>query len=415
MRMIAEIVSIGDELISGHRLDTNGRWLSQRLGELGISVQYHTTTGDDHNRIVAVLRHATFRADLVVVTGGLGPTADDLTRQALSDACQAPLVACPEALQAIRERFHRRGQSMPPRNEVQALHPRGSHMIPNPHGTAPGIWMQVARPGKLPSYVAALPGVPSEIHAMWADSVRHRIAAIAPGRRLFRHRRIKCFGVGESQLQQMLPDLIRRGRQPTVGITASQATITLRITSAGADEQACLDAMQSTVSTIYASLGSFVFGEEDDELEDAVARLLDAQAATLTTAEVGTGGLVGERLHSTTAVGRLRGSVVASDMSRLATLLHLEASPAVAADPAGFLRSAAEMCRQAHRADFALVTGLLPEVPAGGGSEASVIVVACPSGHRLEKIAPTGDPALQRIRAAKQALDALRRQLLQAR
>lgn len=417
--MIAEVISLGDELVSGQRLDTNSQWLSLRLGELGVAVRYHTTAGDDHGQIVAALRHATSRADLVVTTGGLGPTADDLTRQALADACQAPLESCPKALRAIRERFARRGQAMPSRNEVQALHPAGSQMIANPHGTAPGIWMEVRRPATSTAYVAALPGVPAEINAMWADSVRARIAAVAPRGRVIRHRRIKCFGAGESQLEQMLPDLIRRGREPSVGITASQATITLRITATGADEHACLGAMESTVSEIHASLGCLVFGEDEDELEDAVARLLDAEAASLTTAEVGTGGLVSERLHRTSAAVRLRGSLVAADITRLAALLgvdlSVDPSAADASNSAGALRRMAETCRRTLQSDYALVTGLLPGAAACGDAEASAIVVSGPTGDRLERFTPTGDPGLQRVRATKQALDSLRRELLQAR
>ncbi|MBL9082371.1 MAG: CinA family nicotinamide mononucleotide deamidase-related protein, partial [Planctomycetales bacterium] len=295
--MRAEIISIGDELTSGQRLDTNSQWLSQRLGELGVETGYHTTVADDLEANTRVFREAVDRADIVISTGGLGPTADDLTRDVLAAAVGKPLVFDEAALRHIEGLFARRARAMPERNKVQAYFPEGSRVIPNPQGTAPGIDIDVPRPDRGPSRVFALPGVPAEMKEMWSATVGPAIQAMQPEPRIIRHRRIKCFGVGESDLEQMLPDLIRRGRVPSVGITVHEATITLRITAAGRDEAECRAAMEPTAQTIYECLGELVFGEEDDELQDAVVRLLARRDLTLAVGEWGTAGLLTEWLH----------------------------------------------------------------------------------------------------------------------
>ncbi|MEE9603802.1 MAG: CinA family nicotinamide mononucleotide deamidase-related protein, partial [Thermoguttaceae bacterium] len=298
--MIAEVISIGDELTSGQRLDTNSQWISQRLAELGVRVGFHTTVADDLAASIAIFQAAVGRADLVVTTGGLGPTADDLTRESLAAAAGCELVRNDDALETIREMFRRFGRKMPRSNELQAMFPAGSRPIPNAHGTAPGIAMEFARPSREPCRLFALPGVPTELFGMWQQSVAPAISAALPAGRVIRHRRIKCFGAGESKMEEMLPDLVRRGRTPSVGITASGATITLRITAEGANEEECHAAMEPTVATIRECLGTLVFGEEDDELEHAVARLLAERDATLAVAEWGTGGQIAHWLASVT-------------------------------------------------------------------------------------------------------------------
>ena len=238
--MHAEILAIGDEITSGQTLDTNSQWLSQRLEELGVRTLFHATVGDELEPCAEVFQRAIDRADVVVATGGLGPTADDLTRQALAQATGRPLKLDPEALEYIRAMFARRSRPMPPQNELQAMFPAGSRVVRNPHGTAPGIDLEVPREGRAPCRVICLPGVPAEMVEMWHDSVAATIAGfVGGGRRVIRRRKINCFGAGESQIESMLPDMIRRGRQPTVGITASKATISLRIAAEGATEEEC--------------------------------------------------------------------------------------------------------------------------------------------------------------------------------
>jgi nicotinamide-nucleotide amidase len=194
----AEVLSIGDELTSGQRLDTNSQWLSQRLSELGIRTVRHTTVGDDLSAGVEAIQLATGRADVVVVSGGLGPTLDDLTRQTLADAFDCPLELDPASLEHILQMFARRYREMPERNQVQAMFPRGASTIPNPHGSAPGIDMSVVSPRRR-SRIFALPGVPAELKQMWAESVAPRIEAMLGGSLgPWRYHAVKLFGIGET-------------------------------------------------------------------------------------------------------------------------------------------------------------------------------------------------------------------------
>jgi nicotinamide-nucleotide amidase len=236
--MQAEVIAIGDELVTGQRLDTNSRWLSAELAVLGIPVVFHTTAADTLEAGIEAFRIAAGRADVVVATGGLGPTADDLTRDVLAALADRPLVLSESALAAIEARFAARAAPCPASNRRQALFPEGSREIANPNGTAPGIDLALAVAGRQ-SRVFALPGVPAEMKPMWAATVAPALMAMLPEASTILQRRIKCFGAGESVTEAMLPDLVRRGRDPLVGITAHEATITLRIAARGRDEAEC--------------------------------------------------------------------------------------------------------------------------------------------------------------------------------
>src|SRR5262245_32191511 len=168
--MKGEIISIGSELTSGQNLDTNCQWLSQRLAEIGIAVGWHTTVADDLEDNVAAFRIAAQRAGLVIITGGLGPTQDDLTREALAKLAGVELVFHPEPFEQIKQMFARRNRAMPERNRVQALFPAGAEPIANSCGTAPGIWMMQGA-----CILTAMPGVPSEMYAMFESSIKPRL------------------------------------------------------------------------------------------------------------------------------------------------------------------------------------------------------------------------------------------------
>src|SRR5208282_3487334 len=188
---------------------------------------------------VDVFRRAIQRADIVISTGGLGPTADDLTREALAAAVDRPLVLVPEALEHIHRLFARRKRAMPPSNELQAYFPEGSRVVPNPNGTAPGIDLDVLRADSSRCRFFALPGVPAEMREMWQGYLLAALHGMGGGGRVILRRNIKCFGAGESQVESLMPDLIRRGRIPRVGINASRATIILRIVVEGTSEDDC--------------------------------------------------------------------------------------------------------------------------------------------------------------------------------
>jgi nicotinamide-nucleotide amidase len=443
--MLAEVISIGDELTSGQRLDTNSQWLSERLGELGIRVMYHTTVADDLEANVRVFRAAIERADIVVATGGLGPTADDLTREVLAAVTGKELVLDPAALEHIERLFARRQRPMPERNRVQAMFPAGSHVVPNLEGTAPGIDVDLSvtasplhrvsvslrdaetrRRGDAGTSenatpqrcrIFALPGVPAEMKRMWDETAAPAIRAMFSTPRVICYRRIKCFGVGESDLEAMLPDLIRRGREPQVGITVSGATITLRISAAGETAAACHAAMEPTIATIRECLGDLVFGEEDDELQDAVIHLLAAQGKTLATAECGTGGLIADWLSDAVAGAQpspyLGGYILTSASARMQLLSSAGEPVAPDSSPESLVSSLAIACRNRLSADYALAVGELPLYdPAAATPPRFHYAIATPTGVRARSSPYAGPADILKLRAAKQALNLLRLELL---
>jgi nicotinamide-nucleotide amidase len=285
--MRAEIISIGSELVSGQSLDSNSQWLSRELSGLGIAVALHTSLGDVLDDHLAVFRTACERADLVVMTGGLGPTQDDLTREALAECAGVPLVEDAESLSAIEAMFARRNRVMTERNRVQALFPRGAEPVPNRVGTAPGIWMRIGR-----TTIACLPGVPSEMKIMWIEQVVPRLRRERLIERVIVHRKINLFGKGEADIEAQALDLTVRGRVPEVGITAHEATISFRITAAGASEEEARSLIEPTAQVIYQRFGSLVLGEDAVDVPQSLMAELVRTGATLATAESCTGGLI---------------------------------------------------------------------------------------------------------------------------
>lgn len=419
MTMHAEVISIGDELTSGQRLDTNSQWLSERLGELGVRVLYHTTVADDLPANVRVFREAIQRADIVVATGGLGPTADDLTREALADVTGCPLELHEDVLQRLRDIFAFFKRDMPERNRVQALFPRGSVVIPNPHGTAPGIQLAAARSDGGLSHVFALPGVPAEMTEMWQNTVADEIRRLTGATHVLRHRRIKCFGAGESHVEKMLPDLIRRGRDPAVGITVSGATITLRITARGASPEECLERMQPTVDTIHECLGDLVFGEEEDELEHAVLRLLAAKQATLATAEWGTGGLAAHWLSELADAGEhyLGGAVIGGPEAAERLLgVPAELYRQHGGASGEVIQAVARCCRERSGADYALAISELPTMDLSAAESPRVFLALASADDVLVRSVPyVGHPSIHKTRTAKAGLNLVRLALTKGR
>jgi len=414
--MEAEIIAIGDELTSGQLLDTNSQWLSQRHEELGIPVCFHTTVGDQLDAIVEVLKIAIRRADVLVTTGGLGPTADDLTREAIAEATGRPLRLDAQAMAHVRGIFRRRGRPMPKQNERQAMLPAGSRMIANPEGTAPGVFLELPRPERPPCRLFALPGVPAEMRQMWVESVAGILRQARRGARVVQHRRIKCFGAGESQIEAMLPDLVRRGRHPRVGINASQTTIILRVTATGATEAECREVAAPTVATIYECLGDLIFGEEDDELEHAVSRLLRERGQSVATCEWGTGGMVAHWLRQAGCPAEhFPGGMVVASQTALVRAVGVDGRFARDHPPCSgaMARVMAESCRRQLATDYGLAVSAAPEPSAQAAGPPSVfLALAGPEGLREKAVPYTGHPATLTIYCAKHALNLLRLALL---
>lgn len=391
-QMHAEIFAIGSELTSGAKLDTNSQWLSLRLAELGIPVLFHTTVADDLEANIESLRIAAQRVDLILLTGGLGPTLDDLTRHALAGLLGVQLAVDDDSMQHLESFFQVRGREMPERNRIQALFPLGAVPLSNPVGTAPGIWCELPRTGRPPCLIAAMPGVPSEMYKMFLEQVQPRLTG---GEIVIRRARINCFGLGESATEEILGELTARGSDPEVGITAHEATITLRINAVGRSEQDCQTKIVRVSEIIRHKLGTYVFGVEDEELEDVVIRELQRTGRSLTTVEYATAGQLAQRLA---CVGD------AADCYR---------GGSVGVLPQLDLAEEGHNRLQQTGADYLLAVGteavrtnesgrLISEIP---------LLLIGPEGEQQQLLVWTGNPAITRSRTAKSALDLLRHQL----
>ncbi len=360
--MDAGIISVGDELVTGQGLDTNSAWLSEGLVRVGVRVAGHVTVGDDVERIQGAIGEGLDQADLVIVTGGLGPTPDDLTRQAVAAAIGEPLEENAEALGQIQAMFERWQRPLHEANKIQALIPRGCRVVPNPRGTAPGI--AYTRGSK---QLFALPGVPSEMKAMFEASVVPALPVQAGGR-CIRLRRLLCYGISEAKVGEILADLMIRGRNPLVGTTASQGIISVRIVAEAVAVAEADRLLDEDAAEVRKRLGRAIFGEDEATLAEAVAELLAEQAKTVATAESCTGGLLAKQLTdiSGSSTYFLRGYVTYSNKAKSALLsvpdTLIEAEGAVSEAVA---RAMASGCKAAAGTDLAIsITGIAG--PTGG-------------------------------------------------
>lgn len=356
------MIAIGDELISGQRLDTNSQWLSQQLGNLGIDVRFHTSVGDDLEDHVAVIQQAISRVDILLLTGGLGPTADDLTRLAIARATNLELNVVESEIQRIEQIFSRSGRTMPPRNRLQAYFPTGAKIVPNPEGTAAGIDLMIRNEPNRKVRIIALPGVPAEMKQMWHQTVETELKRFTQSESFYFFHTLHCFGAGESSIEMMLPDLVQRGRDPKVGITASHATITLRVSTRDRTLGNCQQKIQPTLDTIRKCLGDLIFGENGETLGDVVARQLNEKNLSLAIADAGLNGEVERQLSN---------QPVSPSVLKGYKVLH-------GLDHNYPLPSIAQQIREQYEADFGLAIGWVDrdhESVANGKSCFSVAIV----------------------------------------
>jgi nicotinamide-nucleotide amidase len=425
MTLLAEILSIGDELTSGQRLDTNSQYLSQRLSDLGIQVRYHTTIGDELADNVDAFRIAAKRADVVIATGGLGPTADDLTREAISEAFELPLELRPEALAHIESLFSLRKRPMPERNRVQAMFPQTARIIPNPHGTAPGIDVELTPDGSPSSRccrVFALPGVPAEMIEMLDATVLPRLVEeMGAGSSRWRYHSLKIFGIGESDVEQRLPDLIARNRIPRVGITVSRATITLRIAAQTATDEEFQQLIAPTVAEIRDALGDRIFGEGEIEIHQAVHALLESRSIRLGVIEVGACCRVAHLLASLQTSSRT-GMVISQQVASLSELGsdEEEIRAWAAGDLENALSVAANRMLRTHGLDRCLAVGVYPawnEVASAAMmpyADFAMCLAKRDSASKATTVSLGGHPDVLYHRLAKTALNFLRLDLLKS-
>ena len=289
--MQAVILSIGDELALGQTVDTNTAYLAAKLAELGIWTRYHQTLADDRDLIASAILRAADSAELVLVTGGLGPTRDDLTRQALAQAMGAELKEDAESLKAIEAFFAGRGKALTEANRVQALLPIGATGIPNAKGTAPGIYATLGK-----AMVFVMPGVPFEMRAMYDAAVRPVITDKAGGGRIILTTKVNTFGLGESSVGQLIGDLMDRDRNPTVGTTVAHGIVSVRIRSEFTDAGEATSQSDATINEVEQRLGAIVFGRDDQTIAGTLLDALREKKLVIATAESCTGGLIGKML-----------------------------------------------------------------------------------------------------------------------
>lgn len=414
----AVIVSIGDELVLGQSVDTNSAYLSDQLLALGVRIVCHQTLADDLAAIAEVLDQASGRCDLVLVTGGLGPTDDDLTRQALSRMMGVPLVEDADSVGAIEAFFASRGRAMPDRNRIQAQHPRGSTILDNPAGTAPGIcatWKD--------AQIIVMPGVPREMKVMFQRHVVPRVQAQWENAHVVLTRTLHSFGLGESTAARMLGSLTDRQRNPLVGTTVSGGIVSMRIRSEAGTRSQAQRALDATADQVIEQLGPLVFGQDDDTLASVLTGMLTEQRLTMATAESCTGGLVGALLTDVPGVSSVYrgGWVTYSNAMKQAELgvtddvlaQHGAVSEATA-------RAMAIGARQRADVDIAVsVTGIAG--PDGGSEDKPVgtvwMAVAIRPGDLASRLGGevithrfrfAGDRIRIRDRAAKSALQMIR-------
>jgi nicotinamide-nucleotide amidase len=410
--MQAEILSIGTELLLGEIVDTNAVFLAQRLAELGISVHFRQTVGDNPARLVAALQQAVGRADLVLCTGGLGPTADDITAEGIATACEAPLALDPAAADAVRAFFATRGRPMTDKQLKQAMMPQGAVMLPNPMGSAPGIYLETA--GKL---VVAFPGPPQEMEPMWRASVEPRLAAVT-GQTIW-SRTLRFCGIGEAALETAIEDLIAAQTNPTIAPYAKLAEVHLRLAARAETPERAAQMIAPLEAEIRRRMGVHLYGVDAETLEVAVGRLLAEAECTLAVAESCTGGLLGGRLTNVPGSSTyLLGGVIAYRNAVKEQLLGVPGATlatygAVSAETAAAM---AEGVCAATGADVGVsITGVAG--PDGGTPEKPVGLVFFGLARRGR---PTrtwrslwpGDRALIRARAVQQALVYIRNEVL---
>jgi nicotinamide-nucleotide amidase len=409
-----EILTVGTEILLGQIVDTNAAFMAQRLAEAGIDLFYKTTVGDNEGRIEAALRQGLARSDAVVCTGGLGPTEDDVTREVIAKVLGRRLRLDEGVLGHLVTRFASRGIPMTENNRKQAYVPEGADVLPNPRGTAPGLYLTTPE-GKA---VAAMPGVPSEMRPMLTEQVIPRLRAQFAIRGRIRSRVLRTCGAGESRVDQLIGDLFRSQRNPTIGVLAHAGEIHVRLTAKGDSDAEVEGLLDDLEAKLRERIGPLIFGRDDEELEQVVARLLRDRGLTLAVAESCSGGLVAHRLTNVPGSSRYfeRGVVAYSNRAKTEMLGVpaglVAARGAVSPEVA---QAMAEGVRAQAGTDFGIgITGIAG--PDGGTAEKPVGLTYIGLAWEGESLAREyrflSHREVNKVRASQMALELLRRHLL---
>jgi len=407
----ASIVSIGNEVLSGRTIDTNAAYIAQKLTASNVPIVSIYVAPDELTAIRRVLELATADADIVVISGGLGPTDDDLTRQAMAAFLGVELELREDRLAAIRRFFEQRGVVMPARNAIQAHIPAGAKAIENKTGTAPGVEAH-----KGDTVLFALPGVPSEMERMLDASVLPRVREIAKSQAIVT-KRLKCFGAGESTIADMIGNVMDRGRNPLVNCTVHAGVITLEIVATSSDRSMAEEMAAREEASLRRILGSLVYGMEDQTLAEVVGEKLARMGKTMAVAESCTGGLLAKLTTDVPGSSRyfLGGWVTYSNESKSRELGVLPALIDTHGAVSGQVAVAmAQGARHKAGADFAIgITGIAG--PEGGSEHTPVglvyIAVSSRDDTDISRHVFPHDRSSVRLRAAQTALNLLRLKL----
>jgi nicotinamide-nucleotide amidase len=407
----ASIVSIGNELLTGQTISTNASYLSEKLLSIGIPAVSSYIIGDDINSIVRVLKLASDDADVVIATGGLGPTDDDVTRQALAEFLGAELQLQRELLQKIRDFFASRNRQMPQKNIRQAYIPAGAEALANNLGTAPGIIAETNR-----KLLVALPGVPSEMQQMFEESVLPKLRRLA-GEQTIVVRKLRCFGAGESNIAALLGNLMQRDRNPLVNCTAEHGVITLHTIATAKDKLKAQQMSDKDEEQLRGILAELVYGTGEQTLGELVGEKLAQQNKTIAVAESCTGGTLAKLITDVPGASGYftHGWVTYSNSAKISELGVsadlIERHGAVSEQVA---EAMAKGARKKAGTDFAIgITGIAG--PSGGTEQKPVglvyISVDSDSGCETEKFMFSHDRSSVRLRTALTALNMLRLKL----
>ncbi len=306
--MIVEVIAVGTELLLGQIVNTNLAYIGARLADRGFDAHYQQTVGDNLERMVHSIQTALARADALIITGGLGPTQDDITREAVAEATGRQLVFNDEYASQLRERWEQRGRSMPENNLRQAYHPEGSELVINPRGSAPAVVV-----GHQDRLIFCVPGVPAEMEFLMLTEVLPRLAAAAKSDEVIVSRVLRTWGRSESRVAEMLDDLYREPN-PSIAFLASASEIKVRITAKATTHKIAEKMISPVEAMVHERLGDSIFGSDDETIEAVLFDLLSERGYTIGTAESMTGGMVTARLTDLPGSSAVvRGGLIAYD------------------------------------------------------------------------------------------------------
>ena len=414
--MNAEIIAVGSEMLTPHRIDTNSLYLTEQLNLLGIDVVFKSIVGDNLRHLVAAAQYGLFRSDILIFSGGLGPTEDDLTREAVAEALGVSLRRDPEIIAKLEKRFADRGWKMTPNNAKQADVIEGATVLPNPNGTAPGQWLSGESEGR-ERIVILLPGPPHEMKALFESEVRERLRAKVPPAHLFT-RTLKVAMLGESAVDARVAPIYKRYPDVETTILAGAGEIELHFKTRAATLEAAQTRADEVADLVEVELDDAVYSRDGQSLEQIVGYWLQMRNATLAVAESCTGGLLAERITSIAGSSRyfVGGAVVYSNILKTefagVPADMIERHGAVSREVAAAL---AEGIR--YRCESTLGVGVTGVAGPGGGSPEKPVgvvfhAVASDTGTEIVERNFPGDRKRIRRFASTMALDMVRRKLM---